>query len=89
MENETNDTNVTVNINRGGFINLNDVETFIRETITRYEALGPLYIANYSAIHYRNGVWSTEVTITTRDPQAITNVFDFGTTVATGLGNGF
>ena len=73
MENEINniDTNITINLNRGGFVNLIDVENFIRETITRYEALGPLYIANYSSISYHNGQWRAEVTLTTRDPQTI------------------
>lgn len=80
MENEinNNDTNISINLNRSGFVNLIDVENFIRETITRYEALGPLYIASYSSISYHNGQWRAEVTLTTRDPNSVDNVLEIG-----------
>jgi hypothetical protein len=74
MENET----INIGITRDGLLNLIDAENFIRETITRYEALGPLFVANYSSINYHQGRWRVEVTLTTRDPNAVTNVLDFG-----------
>jgi hypothetical protein len=75
MENET---NISINLNRGGFLNLIDAENFIRETITRYETLGPLFIGGYSEVQYHNGQWRVNVTLTTRDPNTVTNVLDFG-----------